>query len=552
MDEQNMFGGVQSASPWVVNVPNAKLVAMQMKQATLNQLLGEAQKLAPDATALSDALLKYDIPEGDKAKFSAGLNNMLNTYLNNYNTNPFYAFSREGKQLTKDMQQWVRHPMLPGLADMNSRLKKMEEQVTEKGLGAQVNVKNRLVNVYDTVDNKFVWKKPEAIDYDRDKIYNANDIISSRKSIGFFNPKNPYKLDDIPEIQMSSYADLISSLNNILSGTGSVTVEQFGSDIQGLEKEVIQTTKTNIPNLDQKARAIFSNAGLPDTYWDTLLSNVYTKYRDRGYKLPSDFAATQEAISTLNDIIYSRQITDPQTKGIPGGGSGSGEAGAKGLENVGKYEMFARGVGMGGEAQATLDDKGTQRTGLSNPLFWNFTENNREVGLLPLSMNPVFNSFAQPIDALTTLDGRQLDKSLVIPVAPDGAKIVKGETPDFAYLVFDAFIREDAAQDIEDAFQVRTLLRSEEDYIAGLENTLKELSEKDPRYIFSQSSMWTYGDSDYYRAPVKIKIDPSWASEAARTYLDTNQFKSSTTGYNLTQGVKEDIKKDTRPVYTPK
>lgn len=551
MDEQNMFGAMspQSSSPWVTNVPSARLVTQQMKQAKLNQLLTEAQKLTPDSAALSDALLKHDIPEGDKAKFGSALNSMLSTYLNNYNTNPFYAFSREAKQLTKDMQQWVRHPMMTGLTDINSRLKKMEDEVNQRGIGSQINVKNGLINVFDNQTGKFIWKRPEDIDETKDNVYNVSDILASKKKMGFFDEKNPYSLDELPQVQMSSYKDVISGINDILNGTGSVTVEKFGSDIQGLEKEVIQTTKTNIPNLDQKARAIFSTAGLPDTYWDSILSNVYTKYRNAGYKLPSDDQARKEAITTINDIIYSRQVVDPQTKGIPGGAGSSSEAGSKGLEGLGKYEMFSRGLGMGTEAQIEIDNKKTQRLGMTNPLFWNFREDQKEVGLLPLSMNPVFKSFAQGNDKLITFDGKELDKSLVIPVAPEGAKIVRGDSPSEAYLVFDAYVREDAGQDVDESYQARTLLRSEEDYISALEDSLDELMKTDPRYIFSQSSPWRYGDSDYYRMPVKIKIDPSYASEAARLYLDKNEFKSPAVGYNVAPGVK---KPDVRPTYTPK
>jgi len=551
-DDFDMGGGAQNVSPWVTRRVNPNLLKAKMKYATLDKLLAESASLVPDSQKLSEELLKYKTSPGDKAKFSSRLNALMTDYLTKYQENPFYAFSREGKQSARAMQRIAQDPMLTSLEAMNTKAEKLYDEVVKSGNASKVNVKNGLINVYDSSTNKFDWISPDNIDYNKHEILTASNAISKKIERGFYNPQSPYQLEDSPEVTMAPYDTVLTNINRILEGIGAVSQETLTSNIEGLQSQLTSTDKTNLPNIEMKAKAIFSEAGLPPDYWDSLLSNVYSSYHNRNYKLPTKAEAMSEVFNSVNNIIYSRlrQSEDIGSAGKAGASANGSASSTKSLEGVGKYEMFARGVGMGTEIQTDIDDKGTKRLGFSNPLFWKYKEEGgKDAGILPLSMNPVFNSFATANDKLTTLDGRELDKALVLPVSSDGAKIVKGDSPNEAWLVFDAFVREDAGQDVEDAFDARNPTRSEEGYISGLESSLEELSKNDPAYIFSQSRTFIYGDSDYYRVPVRIKIDPSYASEASRTYLDKNEFKSSTAGYNLTPGIK---KPDARPVYTPK
>lgn len=543
-DDFDMGGGAQNVSPWVTHRVNPNLLKAKMKYATLDKLLAESASLVPDSQKLSEELLKYKTSPGDKAKFSSRLNALMTDYLTKYQENPFYAFSREGKQSARAMQRIAQDPMLTSLEAMNTKAEKLYDEVVKSGNASKVNVKNGLINVYDSSTGKFDWISPDNIDYNKHEVLTASNAISKKIERGFYNPQSPYQLEDGPEVTMAPYDTVLTNINRILEGIGAVSQETLTSNIEGLQSQLTSTDKTNLPNIEMKAKAIFSEAGLPPDYWDSLLSNVYSSYHNRNYKLPTKAEAMSEVFNSVNNIIYSRlrQSEDIGSAGKAGGAS-TPKGGKDTLAKSGKYESFIYGeVGT----QSQIDYGDGQNLGNTDSNFFDFSENGKPVGNLPLNMNTVYKSFATPGETLTTIDGKPLNEALVIPQPGKGASLVRVNERE-AYLVFDAFVEEEAGDNISQYGE--EVSDTDDDYLMQLEETLKKMGEDDPRYIYGPST-WTF-DGDYYKVRVKVKVDPQNAVSQARTRLDGNSFYSPQSGYNIAGGSQSN-QTQTRIPYTGK
>jgi hypothetical protein len=526
-------------SGWHDTGPSSRTVARQLKTATRQQLQQEAASLLPDSQKLSEELMKYNISGGDRTQFVGALNGMMNEYLNSYNENPYFAFTKKGRDISKQMQRLVNHPMLKSLEDTYKKNEAAYEQAQKDGLLSMVNVQNGKVNVYNHKNKRFEFVDPSSIDPNNHEVLSVQDAIYKKAERGFFNPQNEYEPDEAASVTMASYKDVISHINSILQDTGSTESEQFNmalkTNVQSLADAVSRITKFNKGQLDQKARAIFSDAGLPANYWDTLLSTVYTKYR--GQKPPSIEQAYMEAAGTLSDIIYGRSTSSVKYDALPTtvrGALEDNKSKEKSIKaDIGLYSGFAAGA-IGAVDQVIISPNGNAKQARTiGDNLWDEYKGDGVVpsGWLPFNANPVFKVYAPSGETLTTLDGQPLNKAGVIPQPGGRTSIVHGD--DGYYLVTDVLASTDALNgDWDQVYNASDLSEEDEMHIERLGKKLKDLRNDknvmvgfDPYDKATEGFLSVFRTDDYKKVRVKVKINPDLAQDLSHVRLDKNNLK---------------------------
>lgn len=313
MDPNNFISGA-GVSKWVPTAASPRILAHEIRKQKEAQLLHEASGLLPDTAALSKALLDHDVPYADLAPVQNQLQDLLNSYNEEYQKSPFNAFSRDAKEKVKMMQYLVNDPRLKQLASENALFKKHTEKVLEDRLGNNLNVKDGKVGIWRRGDRG----KPVLRFVDPDQIRDDDYVTNIAGDVEFINNRAGLSsLDDKYTVDMSSHDKVMDKIRSYFNGVGHTTLDQFN---EGTGERI----KSNSAQLDAAFKTIADGAGLSQADWNTLYSDYYTKNLGKG---PISKQEAKAAI--LNDIFTMRNTeevgsdtairTPGGTKGIGGG-----------------------------------------------------------------------------------------------------------------------------------------------------------------------------------------------------------------------------------------
>lgn len=502
-------------SGWHDTSPNSGTVARQIRSQTKAQLLQEAASLVPDASKLSEELIKHKISGGDKAFFVGRLNQMLNDYLQEYNSNPFFAFSKKGKDLAKEMQRHVNHPILTQLEVENEHNEALRKRAIEKGIDSQVNVVNGKISVLNHKTGEFYDKESDVIDAN-DEVLTPESITSQFGKRGFYNVKNPYQPAKAPQVTMASRKEVQEFINSVMEGMGSTTTESLTSELEGV---LGRRTKMNADQLEKKMLSILSPAGMPSNYWDTLLSTVYTDFLSKGYKLPSKKQAVEIATQSLIDQINGRGVFEGEYTSRPMEIAKTQSTLAKEKKeqtaSVGALESFFTDNSVGDPAQITGLSKDGDRWSLPGKAISSsivFEQAAGERGKLPYLSNPLYKILADK--EVKTLFGEvPVNKALTLPATDGQFKIVKDKDGK-QWMVFDIFAAKSAFGDAKVGAkeEAKDLTDAEKVHLEGIFSTMEKRKEDGALgYDYEDNSY--YGYENYVRVPVKVAFDPYKTSQ---------------------------------------
>ncbi len=295
MDEQNMFGGVQSASPWVVNVPNAKLVAQQMKQAKLNELLAKADALAPDYSKLMSVIKDYDIDPASSAQVSSQLQSQVSDFYQKYNQNPFYVFTREGKDKLKQLQYFVNDPKLNYAQNAFKLSQEEYKKESDKGTlpfynydSGRLKARNIKTGAVEQV-NAFNLNLDEY-----EPLTGATEYQYLTSGRGFIKGEKPFAMN------MSKLEDVRNSVNTFLASNGYIKDEKI-TELYNI------TTKDNAANISRKANLLQDILSPQER--NTILGQYVTDKINSGGK-PNKEEASKYFINFIKDIAESQVVQE--------------------------------------------------------------------------------------------------------------------------------------------------------------------------------------------------------------------------------------------------
>lgn len=293
------------ASRWVTTSPGPGLVKHQVKSQKKQQLLQEAASMTPDASALAQQLGLSDLGAADSYLYGAQLNNALSEYMTNYRDNPYYAFSREGVQKVRDMQNLVRDPRLNAMKQAFKTTQENYKKKSEEGLGGYHIVKNGNLVIVDKETGDLREVNPDSLDPNKHAVptyQEAYDYLTSKR--GFHSPK----LEDIRPLDnhMANPSEVIEQINKWFQGLGQTQQEQYKNALGELTDASRKTT-SNTAQIKSKLRAILSDTGLPQNFRDTIFAQYYTNALNSGKK-PSRAEAENAMFQMIGSIAEGHNV----------------------------------------------------------------------------------------------------------------------------------------------------------------------------------------------------------------------------------------------------
>lgn len=296
------------ASRWIVSSPGPGLVKHQVKSQKKQQLLQEAASMTPDASALAQQLGLQDLSAADSVRFGGELNSSLNEYMTNYKENPYYAFSREGIQKVRDMQNLVRDPRINAAKQAHKATAESYKQKSEEGLGGYTIVRNGNLVILDKETGNLREVSPDNLDPTRHVVptyKEAHDYLTTKR--GFFDQKveNIKSLDN----HMANPEEVIDQYNKWFQGIGSTQQEA----LKGL---ISQKTTSNSQQIRSRVKAIMSSTGLPQNVRDTIYAQYYTKELADG-RVPTKKGAEDALYETVINIASGHDVFKQDVQANP-------------------------------------------------------------------------------------------------------------------------------------------------------------------------------------------------------------------------------------------
>jgi len=321
---------IPPAQGFRVTGPSRKGIRNAIARQGRSQLLAEAAQLTPDYAKLMDTVSKYDLDPASASLVTSEIQSQITDYLNKYNENPFYAFSREGKDKVKGLQYYVNNPKLNYAQNAFKLSQEEYKKESEKGNLPYYN--------YDSGRIKAINKKTKAVENVSAFLFNENEYtpITGAEQYnhltsvrGFVNKDEPFAMN------MAKMEDVRNSVNNFLDTKGYVKDEAVGNLYN-------VTTKDNRASIAKKANLLLNGIGLSVQEKNTIYGAYVTKALNEGVK-PSEEQANQYFLNFIKEIAESQYV---QERGVGVSTSLQASKELQGLAPISHFELQATG-GLG-------------------------------------------------------------------------------------------------------------------------------------------------------------------------------------------------------------
>lgn len=287
------------ASPWIVTAPGPGLVRHQNKQQKRFQLLQQASTMTPDQQELVKQLSEHELSPADANYFGTVLSEGLKDFATKYNENPFYAFSREGKESVAGLQRLVRDPKIIAASRAFKQSEEDLKKIKESHLTGLVDVKDGRISVVRRDNGQIERVLPENLDFTIHQPYSIENLYQHKiGGLGFLHK-------DLDKIQPFSHDmedpdKVIDQVTKWFSGLGSTQLDEMG---QVIDKK----TTTNASQIASRLNAIYAKTGLSQQARNTIYAQYYTDALSRGEK-PTRLGAEEALVKSLGQIAKGYDI----------------------------------------------------------------------------------------------------------------------------------------------------------------------------------------------------------------------------------------------------
>lgn len=257
--------------------PLAALTAFQQKEQTKAGLLKEAALMTPDNEAITKVLSDFNLYSADKVPYQEAVYSRVSDFMGKYRSNPFYAFSKEGRGTVASLQQIASNPGLKAMEQQTTnaesefkRAQPFANNYAVSGNGSRISVYRDGKRIDVPLDNLKEGDIPLTIN-------DEHMLISSPTGIGLagygktvqYNMEDPVKVED--------------KIRAAFSGLGTTTVgKEVAADKTG---DVIlrQKTQQNRQQVNERVSTLLYGSGLTDSERNTLVSEYVRQHpEDRG------------------------------------------------------------------------------------------------------------------------------------------------------------------------------------------------------------------------------------------------------------------------------
>lgn len=298
-------------SRWGFANPSKDLIEYQVKEGNKQQLLQQASSLVPDYSKLSETLMNNEMHYANQQRMKDLLDTVTQRYMENYNRNPFYAFSRDARNLTRAMFHIVNNPEIKQLSQQYEYDRARWEEARKDGLITNYDVNENGVLVETPVMDEFgnvidfrVIRKRAVEKGDTPLTLNDTYQYITRRAGGEYGGFN---------YEMSTDQELLNNLDKSFQNLGEDKINRYIIE-EGREIASSNNRRQIIARVNWLLNNGLSNADL---------NNLYSRY----FKQTGDFNmdnARKFAVKYIAD--YAEGLHNPvEVRKAAAGGGGEKE-----------------------------------------------------------------------------------------------------------------------------------------------------------------------------------------------------------------------------------
>jgi hypothetical protein len=291
--------------PFQPMLPSTAINSMQDQ--TSNALLSNAASLVPDSQAFIETILNKDLHSGVKEKVTSNLSNLASDYLEKYKRNPFYAFSKEGRQQAMQMQNVVNNPVLKNLELVKKKNDAEYDRVASKGLNSEYVFSDNGIYVFNNDTGEITTKSPERLAANERPLTIAEHYAAMDSTV----------TDSPVQYDITSLDDVTKNITEIFSKVKDNSWEREFSKLRddsaigGGITPITSTEKgkSNRKQLDAMM-SYLTNNGLSKTTMKTMLSTYYRNNPDEFGKEGSVSRAEKWMFNQIENIRNGQSVED--------------------------------------------------------------------------------------------------------------------------------------------------------------------------------------------------------------------------------------------------
>jgi len=196
---------------FVSKQPNRGLVRQSENEGAYRQLLQEAGSLTPDADAISKAIIDKKTYGVDSKPYLEATNEAVGDYLDKFGKDPFYAFSKEGRNTAARLKQIVNHPDWKLLEQNTATTEAEFKKANDKNLNKNYVVRGNEVLAWKNGRRQYVpISQLASLNSEKDQLLTVDeDMGLIRNHIGVRN--------EVPSYDMSKLEDVDKKIKDTLS-----------------------------------------------------------------------------------------------------------------------------------------------------------------------------------------------------------------------------------------------------------------------------------------------------------------------------------------------
>lgn len=290
------------ASPWITTSPAPKLIRHEVQKAKKQELLAQAQSLVPDQQKLIDSLTEKGLGPADQNRYGAMLQGTMGEYLSKYNENPYYAFSKEGKDQVKKLQSLVNDPRHTAMKKAYEITEEERKKAREAGTLGMYNVVNGKITSVNRKTGRLEDVSPQLLASGEYSPLTIGDLIDYKTTrVGFYDD-DPQKISPF-STSMAKPAEVIDQVNKWFSNMGEHKREQFISDLNQISSTgdfLSTTSSSNTKQVQARLNTLLQSTGLPQTFRDVIMSQYYSEAISNG-QVPTEEGAKKALIMSLSE-----------------------------------------------------------------------------------------------------------------------------------------------------------------------------------------------------------------------------------------------------------
>lgn len=299
--------------------PNRGLTRLGMQQQSQQQLTQEAFSLSPDTDAVTKAILDKKLYNADMAPVQEEVNGIVGDYMEKFNKDPFYAFSREGRKTAGVLKNIINHPSIKEWEQNTAKSEEEYKRASDNRLNKNLVVRgNDVLAIKDGKRQYISLNEIKALNPEKgDRLLDVDsDIQAIRNNYGVRGGAPSYdmtKLDDIDSKIKAAFTDLGSN-----DQTSLIRDTSEGVDIK-------LRRKSNERQLNTALRT-FMTTGLSESDKNTLRSEYVKSYGGEAspegfHKWLSDKLSgiASGKLTTVREDVGQESITSKARSG--GGGA---------------------------------------------------------------------------------------------------------------------------------------------------------------------------------------------------------------------------------------